>query len=336
MTTTVSTSLVGELILARLLTSGKKAPRPKQLRDDIGRFFKHPPNGEQWQEYVEDLVNAGLLTTGPYELTDAGRAQAFKFLGLESLPPRTNWKTLRARYLVPKALGLAPDADDLRKRLAKAENLAAFLLKEGHDLPVGAGASLNQVLEALVCKELGFPGEATFAGLKQVVLMRLLGATERLSKKQVEKQLPRHLLGANKAGVDGLHEMILQHWVEGPSAPHEQTTASPDAALQTAPFDLPAFAATVRAAARDCPTGRFGDNKVFISHVWRYLAQEPGFPQLDLATFKTHLAEANHEGLLHLSRADLVEVMGPADVQESETAYLNARFHFILLEGDRS
>jgi hypothetical protein len=45
--------------------------------------------------------------------------------------------------------------------------------------------------------------------------------------------------------------------------------------------------------------------------------------------FKARLTEANHAGLLSLSRADLVEVMDPADVDASEACYLHAVFHFI-------
>jgi hypothetical protein len=47
------------------------------------------------------------------------------------------------------------------------------------------------------------------------------------------------------------------------------------------------------------------------------------------------LVEANHAGLLHLSRADLVQAMDPADVRESEASYLGAPFHFIRIEEDR-
>jgi hypothetical protein len=38
---------------------------------------------------------------------------------------------------------------------------------------------------------------------------------------------------------------------------------------------------------------------------------------------------------LHLSRADLVQAMDPQLVADSETSFLNANFHFVLIEGDR-
>ena len=48
--------------------------------------------------------------------------------------------------------------------------------------------------------------------------------------------------------------------------------------------------------------------------------------------FKQRLVEANSKGLLRLSRADLVSAMDPELVAESETRYLNARFHFVRLD----
>jgi hypothetical protein len=39
--------------------------------------------------------------------------------------------------------------------------------------------------------------------------------------------------------------------------------------------------------------------------------------------------------MLTLSRADLVQIMDPTDVAESETHYRNAVFHFILVDKDQ-
>ena len=110
--------------------------------------------------------------------------------------------------------------------------------------------------------------------------------------------------------------------------PHESSPAEP--------FDLTAFAATVRAVAEGSPAeDRFHDNKVFIAALWRASQRELTFPRLSLPEFKQRLVEANSQNLLHLSRADFVQAMDPQLVSESETAYLNATFHFLLLEGER-
>jgi hypothetical protein len=95
--------------------------------------------------------------------------------------------------------------------------------------------------------------------------------------------------------------------------------------------DLPGFAERVRAGARSCPSGRLGDNKVFVVHVWRALRGDPAVAGLDLDGFKRRLAEANHARLLDLGRADLVEAMDPEDVRLSEVHYLGATFHFVRI-----
>ena len=95
-------------------------------------------------------------------------------------------------------------------------------------------------------------------------------------------------------------------------------------------------AATAKALAADSPPdARFHGNKVFIAALWRASQREPSLQHISLPEFKRRLVEANAEHLLHLSRADLIQTMDPQLVAESETVYLNATFHFVLLEGDR-
>jgi hypothetical protein len=84
--------------------------------------------------------------------------------------------------------------------------------------------------------------------------------------------------------------------------------------------------------ARNCSTGRFGNNKVFISSVYQLCQQELGVPRMTLPEFKVRLVEANRQGLLQLSRADLVQAMDPVLVRESEADLGDGvTFHFILV-----
>ena len=71
---------------------------------------------------------------------------------------------------------------------------------------------------------------------------------------------------------------------------------------------------------------------MFIAALWRTSQREPNFPRLSLPEFKQRLVDANSQSLLHLSRADLVQAMDPRMVAESETTFLNATFHFVLVE----
>jgi hypothetical protein len=336
---TAPTTLIGDLILARLLAVGKHPPGPKSLRDQFARILKKDPlNAEQWQALIDELAAAGLMMLKPYRLTDAGRSRALEFLSIQSeaeldgLPSRTRWEALQTRYLVPKALGVGGDArEEVRKSVDKLKGL---VLKRHYDLPIVAVPTVAQAMKALTCKlisqAMGIEVQTNLEAIAEAVLSPLLGTTDRLDKTQLAEQLPRHVVGTTKGGMRELRAAILTGWV------HRADRDSLEPATPTEEvFDLAAFTQTVQAVARDCPVGRFGDNKVFISHVWRHLRHEPSFPPLDLPEFKARLTEANHEGLIRLSRADLVQAMNPVDVQESETSYLNAFFHFILIEGDR-
>jgi hypothetical protein len=348
---TVATDLLPDLILARLLVTGKRAIGPDKLRRDVDRLLQ-TPTGERWEATVQELADAGFLTRKPFRLTDAGRARALAFLEVESLPPRANWGTVQARYLVPRALGVPATDGKGRDRLKVADNLRAAALRKAYRLRIPENASLTGAMEAaatqLVCEQLGLDPLPNWEALELAILNRLVNAPAPLNRKAMREQLAGHALGATRGGTQGLRDAILLRWLDSsngtprPAAPSTTTQPAPEPRLLEPPRDEPrelhldpaTFAATVRAAARSAPTGRWGDNKVFINHVWRQLQQEPNFPRLDLAAFKERLVEANQRGLLRLERADLVEAMNPDDVRESETAFLTATYHFILVERD--
>ncbi len=318
---------LAELILVRLLTE-KKSLGEKKLRTDLEPFFRRPPPVEEFADTLAGLRAAGLLTPKGQRLTDAGRQQALAYLGVADLPVRTNWRTVKARYLVPKALGLSPTSAEDAKLFGKAEKLAPLLLKRKLGLPVGTGLTLKAAFEAIACRELGFRDQTKLEELIPTLLGRAIGSPEPIGKRDAERVAPQVLLGAARGGIEGLRGVVLAGWADGAAARADRPAAPGPAEA----FDLEAFANTVKAAARTSPTGRFGDNKVFISHVWRQLATEPPFARLGPDGFKRRLVEANARGLLALSRADLVQVMDPDDVRESETGHLNALFHFVVVE----
>ena len=302
------------------------------VRKDVGKLLDSELSAAEFDELRSELASAGFLTKGKrntFALTDAGRERALRFLGVAELPPRTNWSTVIAKYLFPKAAGLSANA---AAKLDSGDKLAAFVLKRKYGLAAGAGSTVNQVLEAVACKRLGFSEETTLDGLLCAVLSRLMGS-ERLTKEKLVKQLPLFETGLTAASADAARCKVVRDWLGGaalPPQPLQQPEPPP-----AEPFDLPVFAATVRAlAASSPPQDRFHDNKVFIAALWRASQREPNFPRVSLAEFKQRLVEANSQNLLHLSRADLVQAMDPQLVADSETEYLNATFHFVLLEGD--
>ena len=95
--------------------------------------------------------------------------------------------------------------------------------------------------------------------------------------------------------------------------------------------DLEVFAKKVLERGRDSKVLRFGEDRAFISSLWREMVRH-GETGLSLETFKRRLVDANRLGALSLHRADLVAAMDAATVAASEVAYLNATFHFVAVE----
>jgi len=311
----------------------KKSVAPSVVRKDVGKLLTSGLSKAEFDNLRGELAVAGFLTKGKrntFTLTEAGRERALHFLRVSEIPTKTNWSTVIAKYLFPKAAGLSAQE---ASKLDSGDKLAAFVLKRKYDLAVGAGSTVNQVLEAVACRQLGFGAESTLSGLMCVVLSRIMGSG-RLSKEQLAKQLPLFETGLMAANAGAVRDKIVRDWLSEASpsiSPREQTEAH-----SAEPFDLPAFAGTVRAlAAKSQPQDRFHDNKVFISALWRISQEEPHFPRLSLPEFKQRLVEANSQSLLPLSRADLVQAMDPRLVADSETMYLNATFHFVRLEEER-
>jgi hypothetical protein len=350
---TVANKLLDDLILSRLLVTGKRPLGPGKLRDDVNRLLASPPSADEWQTVLHELEETGLATRKPLNLTDAGRAQALAFLGLETLPPRSDWRTVQVRYLLPRALGVADDPA-AQKRLNYANNLRAAALRKAYELPIPETATLTEAVEAtackLICDQLGLDPQPDFPSVQRAILNRQLNAATPLDARKLQEQLPGYALGVSRGGMQGLRDAILRRWLNAengapqsvakrPAPPVAPTGRAAEATSETArqrELDWPAFAATVLAVARSCPGGTWAGDKVFINHVWRQLQEEANFPRLDLPAFKERLIEAQQRGLLNLERAELIETMNADDVRESETPFQTTTYHFIVVERDRS
>ena len=147
-------------------------------------------------------------------------------------------------------------------------------------------------------------------------------------------------LKASQASPGAFRQAVLREWVQpapAPAAGAPPSTVRPgEGSAQPAagrlPDDLSVFARQALLAARRSPTGRFGDAKVFVSHVWRGLLAAGQAAPEELAGFRERLVRANTAGLLQLSRADLAGAHDPEDVRASELHYLGEKFHFVRLD----
>jgi len=382
---------VAQIILARTLVAGEKGATVSELRKAIeplaGHRWAGSALGERIDRALVELASAGFLQrpllikkSERVTITQPGRAAILAALGLDQLPPKTTWDKLKKTYLSALALGLPSPHGPALKSFGGEPGFKATLLKAEYDLPLSDFPTIDQAIDALAWKLLGFPAGRKFdlISVKTALIRRELGDSKELEtkpdpKKEAAKLLAK-TLGARQTGKDELRLSALRRWVDGeagiaaaePEPEPEPTTSPPSipCAVESNSFregeapaepqsefgsagaspsrlksftidraeyndDLSAFAARVLEAAKSSPTGHFGANKVFISHVWRLLRDDPAVSTMSLDEFKKRLAEANQARLLDLSRADLVEAMDPEDVRLSEVSHLGASFHFI-------
>jgi hypothetical protein len=224
-----------------MMLSSEKQISPKKIRDDVGKLLGSSLSAAEFDELRKELATAGLLIAGKrntYTVTDLGRQRALRFIGLAELTPRTNWSTVIAKYLFPKAAGLSASA---AAKLKDGDRLAAFILKRKYGLAARTGSTVNQVLEAVACQRLGFPKETSLIGLLCAVLSHLIGS-ERLTKEQLAKQLPLFETGLTATKADAARCKVVRDWLGG--VPRSPQGREPQPAE---PFDLTAFATTVRA-----------------------------------------------------------------------------------------
>jgi hypothetical protein len=352
MTTTTSDhpSRVGYLLIVRLLIVADKGETAAKIRKDIEPLLANQSPGDvpvdRISPALRELESSGLISLihgkrknsiPRITLTNSGRQRGLEFLGVTPLPPRTTWSKLKKIYLPACAVGLSASSDARIKAIASEPGFKAVVLKTQFSLPVNELPKLDEALDALAWKLMGFDDmnqKFDARAIKTALFNRELGNGRATDFKKAATSLLLRRVAARREGTEELRDAVVRRWIDAqePTAskpPSDQLASR--AVPNAAELDLASFAARVLAAARACPSGRFGENKVFIVHVWRALQNDPALSAIDLASFKCRLAEANHSRFLDLSRADLVQAMNPEDVAQSELHYLNATFHFVRI-----
>ena len=329
------------LVLARLLPAGEKGEKPAKIRKDLEPLLEHRWSGNVLTEVLDrsliKLTARGLVARPAVKskravpavlLTPEGRETVVASLNVNQLPAKTKptWAVLKKSLLLARCLGLPGPG----QALSTANGFRAAVLKQQFALPLGDYPDLKSVKTELTRKLLGMgPKEKiTLETVQAAIFGRELGNQRSSDPKKVLDRLVARQVGARRDDDKALREAVLRGWVTGALEPADRQPT-------IASFGLKSFVQKVQSAARECPTGRFGDNKVFIIHVWRTLQNDADFQGMELSSFKQRLAEANNARLLDLSRADLVQAMDPEDVRLSEVTYLNAAFHFIRIGSER-
>ena len=115
-----------------------------------------------------------------------------------------------------------------------------------------------------------------------LLLGRALGAPDRLDVpwRTRAAQLACHATESSNTSIQEVRRALLQRWIAGSG---KDTTELPG---------IEDFAELVLDLARHSSTGHFGDNKVFISHVWRAYRDQSLSPPISDKEFKELLIKA--------------------------------------------
>ncbi|WAM28040.1 hypothetical protein [Myxococcus sp. NMCA1] len=321
----------------------------------------------RFEALMEALLGGGTVAVrgrSGLELTPKGRTEVLRFLQLDQPPRGLTWKKLKATHLVAHSLDLPP-SKTVVARMKGADGVRAAALQRQHGLDAEEGLTLAQTRDRLLWRQLGVETNRPFtlSAVQAHLLGQMLDAKTTDPRKGVE-QLAARAAGAPRVDAEAVRLSLMRRWAVAQDAgasedkPAARASTSPAAPASTpfgagaatqgttpdetaiprrsddgadtkpgAPPSPAAFAERVLSVARALPTGRFGENKVFISHVWKALQPEWSTRE----AFDAALLEANRTRLLSLTRADLVSAMDPKDVAESEVRSFGASFHFVVV-----
>ncbi len=341
-----SLSSIDQLILVRLLIPGKTGLTTNKVQKDIGIFLEHRLRGSGWSELFnkrwEYLTSRRLITEEKSgrsirpQLSAEGFQISLDFLGLTSLPPGLVWSSLQEKYLIPRVFNLQHIDSETRKRISSVGGLRAIILRRHYDLPIAKVPTETQTLDALLWKELGVDTNKKFSltAVKELLLSRVLDLDQPAAFSQLKEQVAAKAIQARRSDKTGLRLAVIRYWLDETTG--HGTTQLPEELIHRDEIKIHDFVHEVIDTARQSSTGWFGREKIFISHAFRCYQERFPNRSISIATFKEHLIQAHRKNLLQLSRADLVEAMPQQDVAESETSYLNARYHFIRIPGVQS
>ena len=224
MTSATNHDAIGSLVLIRLLVAGEKGESISKIQKDLEPLLAHRCSGiplaAALNHAIEALKADGLVAfllgksrkaAPKVTLTAEGRRRGLEFLGVESLKPKTNWTVLRKTYLPASVLGLPASSEAQFKAMGSDPIFKAVLLKRQYDLPTAEVPKLDDAIDALAWKLIGFEGEARKFDLKNVkaaVLNRELGDGRATDFKKAASRLVAQNAGCaarRPEGAEGRH-----------------------------------------------------------------------------------------------------------------------------------
>ena len=226
------------------------------------------------------LTTRGLVARPPAKSKKVGARRALDSRGPADRPgvpegepasrqAQTDMGRLKKSLLLARSLGL-PAA---WPGSLQGPGFKAAVLRQKFGLPLGDYPDLKSVKAELTRKLLGMgPKEKiTLETVQAAIFGRELGEDRPADPKKVLDRLVSRQVGARRDDENEIRDAVLRGWISG------AVDAQPDRQPAASPSDLAGFARKVQGRRRRCASGRFGDNKVFIIHVWRALQNDPEF-----------------------------------------------------------
>jgi len=148
---------LSSLVLSRLLSRGSKGETPAGIRKVLQPLAWRAGGKAELLRDVEeqiarlqeeDLLERVSSQGSTCVLTPAGREKACAFLGLDRIPHRITWTTVRDTYLASRALGVDPSY--LKKR--GLDGVRAVVLARELDLPWRPSSTLTSVLDGYLAR----------------------------------------------------------------------------------------------------------------------------------------------------------------------------------------
>ncbi|MGH8615854.1 MAG: hypothetical protein ACREYF_28545 [Gammaproteobacteria bacterium] len=337
MTDAVETS-IENLILARLLTAGTKGNTVGDIKQSLEPTLKSRYMGSELTTQMERSVKRLREThaieeiqassksgrRARYRLTMAGRQRLSGYLDATYFPEKLNWTTVRDKYVAAKAVGFGiHSAADYKKVTPGA--LSAMVLNQAFTLKLDGVPTLAVARDAACWKALGIDSAKRFTGKEAFPFLATMlpGVDPSLKGKLSEAILVAQTIGARNPSTSAVCIALLERVIFGErwhtAVKHE------------APLDLSDFAKHVQEAANTAPTGRFGLDKVFISHVWRHFNELGYGAGMNADEFRREVIDAHLKGLVTLAEEDLPDRRDPVDINASRMTHVNATYHYVRI-----
>lgn len=353
---------VAQVLAPRL----SKQVAEKTVRDELARC-----EGAGWVADVASgrahkrASNGGARGTKPAStrrvasrlaLTSKAQALAFALFGGESMPTVRDWEHGQQLAALSQ-IGRAAAAE----KTMHVDELAAVILGERKGAPPEL-EKIHAVVDYLAWRELGVETTARFDvdAVQRYLLRGIVPHDVRVSPMIWRRMLAMRVAGADSPDAPALVRALLalkpqrgKRATQTLPARSEKVARQPRAAKRARPKGaspvandnaprtvaqptLADFATAVRNAARLPAVVRFHDDRAFIGSVWEQMRRHGLLGGMSLDEFKARLIAAHRDGLLRITRADLVAAMDPNELERSEARYQNATFHFVALEAGGS